>query len=106
LAAYTVAATDIGKYEVALAANTEDVITFGGAAADATITDLTHLEVIHHSGTSPLYFRFGGAATVRGDNCYVVAPGTAVKVQPPTSGDTAVSVISAAAVVYSVANGG
>lgn len=107
MAAYTVAVGDHGKYEVALAANTEDVVTFGGGAGDATVTDLTRVEVVHHSGTAPIYVRFGATAVVKADSCRgVVPPGTSAIFEPSTSGDTAVHVISAAAAVYSVINGG
>lgn len=106
MAAYTVAVGDIGKYELALTANTDDVVTFGGGAADSVIVDLTRVEIVHHSGTNPLYVRFGVAATVKGDGCWMVMPGTATVLPVPTSGDTAVHVISAASAVYSVANGG
>jgi hypothetical protein len=100
LAAYTVAAGDIGKYEIAMTAATEDTVTFTG-------TDLSQVEVKQLSGASPVYFRFGAtAAVVKADGCYDVHPGTAVIVQPPTSGETVVRLISAAAAVVSVSNGG
>lgn len=97
MTAYTVAANDLGKYEKTLAANTEDTVTFGA--------DLTRVEILHHGGAAPIYIRFGGAATVAGDNCRLVMPGTSIITEPPTSGATTVSVISAAAATYSVTNG-
>lgn len=106
MAAYTVAAGDVGKYEIALSANTEDVVTFGGDVGDPTITDLPRVEILHHSGASPIYVRLGATAAVGADNCYIVLPGTSVMVEPSTVGDTSVHVKSAAAAVYSVANGG
>jgi hypothetical protein len=103
VAAYTVAVGEIGKYEIALAANTEDTITFGGGSGDATITDVTAVEVKVLTGTQPVYFCFGTtAATVKGNHCYDAHPGTAVTVQPPTADDTIVRIISAAAATVSV----
>lgn len=102
MAAYTVAAADIGAYEKTLAANTEDTVTFGGGAADPTITDVGAVEIIHHGGAAPIYFRLGATATVAGGPCYMVTPGTAYPVSPSTSGDTDVHLISASTAVYSV----
>jgi hypothetical protein len=106
MAAHTVASTDVGKYELTLAANAEDIVTFGGGSGDTAVTDLKRVEVYHHSGAAPLYVRIGGTATVKGDNCWLVAPNGSVLLDPATAGDTEVHVISAAAAVYSVANGG
>jgi hypothetical protein len=103
MAAYTVAVGDIGKYEIAVAANTEDTVTFGGGAGDAAITDLSQVEIQQVSGAKPVYYCFGStAATVRGAHCRAVYPGTTAKVSPPTSGDTVVRLISEAAAVVSV----
>lgn len=97
MAAYTVAAGDIGKYEIAVSASTEDTVTFTGV-------DVTEVVVKHLSGTKPVYYCFGStAATVRGAHCYDVHPGTAEYKQPPTAGATVVRLISEAAAVVSVA---
>jgi hypothetical protein len=98
LAAYTVAAGDVGKYELVGVANTEDTVTFTG-------TNLDKVDVVVHSGTSPVYFRFGStAAVVKADGCYMATPGTAVTKETTDNSVTVVRVISAAACVYSVAN--
>lgn len=98
MAAYTVAAGDVGKYEIAHVANTEDTVTFTGTAVD-------RVDVVVHSGTSPVYFRFGStAAVVKADGCHMVTPGTSVTCEVPTKDATVVRLISAAACVYSVAN--
>ena len=109
MADYTVAVGGIGKYELPLTANTESTVTFGGGTADPTYVNLGRVEVKCLSGTAPVYFRFGsGAATVKGDNCWDVHPGTAVVVQVGGfgPGDTVVRLISAADAVVSVSNGG
>lgn len=98
MAAYTVAAGDVGKYELTLAANTEDTVTFTGA-------NLDKVDVVVHSGTAPVYFRFGStAAVVKADGCHMVTPGTAVTCESPDNAVTVVRLISAATCVYSVAN--
>ena len=98
MAAYTVAAGDVGKYELIGVANTEDTVTF-------TSTNVDKVDVVVHSGSSPVYFRFGStAATVKGDGTHMVMPGTAVTCESPDNTATVVRVISAAACVYSVAN--
>lgn len=98
MAAYTVAAGDVGKYELVGVANTEDTVTFTARAIDK-------VDVVVHSGTAPVYFRFGStAAVVKADGCHMVTPGTAVTCEVPTKDVTVVRVISAAACVYSVAN--
>jgi hypothetical protein len=98
LAAYTVAAGDVGKYELTGVANTEDTVTFTG-------TNIDKVDVVVHSGSAPVYFRFGStAATVKGDGCHMVTPGTAVTCETPDDSATVVRVISSAACVYSVAN--
>lgn len=98
MAAYTVSAGNVGKYELTGVANTEDTVTFTG-------TNIDTVEVIVHSGTSPVYFCVGStAATVKGDHTHVVLPGTSATYDVPNNDATVVRVISAGASVYSVAN--
>lgn len=98
MTAHTVATGDVGKHEIALAANTEDTVTFA--------VDVTEAEVTQLGGTKPVYFCFGStAATVRGAHCYQV-PTTATRtVQPPTAGNTVVRLICEAAAVVTVIGG-
>jgi hypothetical protein len=97
--AYTVAAGDVGKYEIAVTAATEDTVTFGA--------DVTAVEVKQLAGTKPVYFCFGStAATVKGGHCHDCPPDDRVIVQPPTSGGTVVRLICEATAVVSVSNRG
>lgn len=104
MATYNVPTGHIGVHEIPMAADVEDVVVFGGDAPSSY--DLNLVEVVVVSGTAPVYFRFGtGPATVKGSDCWSAAPGTGVQVSPPTSGDTTVRLICAAAAVVSVSNG-
>jgi hypothetical protein len=92
---YTIAAGGVGKYELALSANTEDIVDFP--------RDLSEVEVKCLTGTAPLYVSFGtAAATVKGDHCYDVPVGTAATLPVRTDGATRVRVISSATATYSV----
>jgi hypothetical protein len=107
VADYTIATGGIGKYELDLVADTESTVTFGGGVADPAVSNLGRVEVKCLSGTTPVYFKFGSsAATVKGDDCWDVHPGTSVVVEVGSSGDTVVRLISAEAAVVSVSNGG
>ena len=92
---YTIASGDVGKYELALAADTEDIVVFP--------RDLSAVEVKALTGTSPLYVCFGTeTATVKGDHCYDVPIGTMAVLPVRTDGATRVHVISDNAATYSV----
>lgn len=108
MANWTVAPGEIGKYEIALAAATEDTVTFG--YGDTDTTDLSDVEVFVHSGAAPVYFRFGSSsvhpATVKGQDCWMCPVGTSVIVDPATEGDTVARLISSAAAVVSVSRAG
>lgn len=98
MAAYTVAVGDVGKYEIAHVANTEDTVTFTSTAVD-------RVDITVHSGTAPVYFRFGStAAVVKADGCHMVPPGVSTTCEVPTKAVTVVRIISSAAAVVSVAN--
>lgn len=104
MAAHDVPTGHIGAHEIALVADTESTVTFGGD--QPSVYDLGQVEVQVISGTAPVYFRFGqGAATVKGTDCWSAQPGTAAVVDVPTAGDTVVRLISAAAAVVSVGRG-
>lgn len=104
MATYNIPTGHIGAYEIAVSANTEDRVIFGGDAPSSY--DLNTVEVVVISGTKPVYFRFGtGPATVKGSDCWFCAPGSGVQVSPPTSGDTTVRLICEAAAVVSVSSG-
>lgn len=96
MAAHTVAAGDMGKHEIALAAATEDTVTFTGRS-------LSQVEISVLSGTKPVYFRTDATTAVSAaDGTRAVYPGTSVVFDPGTSGATVVRLISAAAAVVSV----
>lgn len=104
MATYTVPTGHIGIYEIALVADTESTVTFGGDEPSAYRVGRVEVQVL--TGTAPVYFRFGtGPASVKGSDCWSAHPGTAAVVEPPTSGDTVVRLICAAAATVSVARG-
>jgi hypothetical protein len=97
VANYTIASGNVGKYELSLTANTEDIVDFP--------RDLSTVEVKCLTGTAPIYVSFGTvAATVKGDQCYDVPPGTMVQIPVRTDGNTRVRLISSAAATYSVSS--
>lgn len=77
-----------------LVASTADTVTFEHG--------YPRIEVVHQGSSGVVYVRTDGtAATVAGDDCYVVMPGDAVYVPTgPTPAE--ISVISASAVTYTV----
>lgn len=98
MAAYTVAATDIGKYELTTAASTEDTVTFNKPASSIEVTVL--------SGNAPVYFRFGATTAVaKADGTFAAYPGSTTRVERDTGQETTTVVrfIGDAAAVVSVA---
>lgn len=96
MADYTIDIGDRGAYELALGANTEDMVTF------ARDVDVVEIKVMG-GAPSPVYFTLDASvATVKGGHCYDALPGTGVQVQPETPGPTVVRLISAGAATYSV----
>jgi len=90
MASYTVTTAK----HATLAASTADTVTFGA--------DRDRVEIVNR-GTSELYCTFDGTApTVGGDDCDVVLAGAALQVDVPTTGNTAVKLISAGSTPYSV----
>ena len=93
MAAYTVNHSK----SATLVANTADTVTFRSV--------WSQIEIINR-GTDYLYARFDGtAATVAGDDCDVVMPGTAAVFTPPPNAVTVASLISASATAYSATVG-
>ncbi|MCF7548910.1 hypothetical protein [Pseudonocardia sp. WMMC193] len=94
MASHTIAAGDVGVWEVALSANVADTVTFE--------TGPDHCWVAWHPGaTQPLYLVSGSAnATVKGGHCQMLLPGTSGEIE--TWGTARVSLISAGAGTYSV----
>lgn len=104
MAVHQVPTGHVGVHEIPLSAGVEDRVIFG--ADQPSNFDLDEVEIQVHSGTAPVYFRFGAdPATVRGTDCWSAQPGTSATVSPPTSGDTVVRLISQAAAVVSVGRG-
>lgn len=100
MATYTIAAGKIAAHAKSLGANTEDVVSFSGTSHTGSYRTA---DILIHSGTAPVYFTTdGSAATVAGDNCYVVLPANSAQVSFTLAGSGAVHLISAAAAVYSV----
>jgi hypothetical protein len=90
MANYTTTANRIHK---TLAANTEDVVTFG--------PDFRDIEVVNRNGLGELYFTVDNTpATVAGDNTYCV-PG-AGWMNVPIGDSNIIRLISSVAVSYSV----
>jgi len=102
--AQTLNGTQQGVYEFALTANTEELVTITGAY-DST----SEIVVIHHSGTAPIYAKFGDSAvTVKDGRSRIVPIGSITEIGDSTTGGAGTSVlrlISAAAAVVSVARG-
>lgn len=68
MAAYTIAATDVARHSIEVAAGVEDVVAITG--------DSTGITVLVWSGTEPVYFSINGpAAVVGGANCYAAPVG-------------------------------
>ena len=98
MASHTVPAGHVGVHEQQLAADTVDTVTFTGA-------DLGEGEIIT-DGTAAIYVKFGDAEvpTVAGTDCWQIPEGAGSAVMNPrTSGDTVVNLISSGTPVYSVA---
>ena len=91
--------------------------TLTGSTVDTvTLTEVgAVIQIVHHATTTdPIYFTVGGGAnitlaaaaaatpTAEGDNCRVVASGTALNVAYPASSTAAVKLISAGGVKYTV----
>lgn len=97
MATYTV---NIAKHAT-LTANVVDTVTTGAPRYGQEVE-------VTNRGTAELYFRIDGPApTVGGDDCMVVMPGGAFKVERVSDDHTptVVKLISTAAVPYSVTSG-
>lgn len=68
MTAHTITTTQVGKYEIALAANVEDTVTLD--------VPVYGYEVKVISGTKPVYVIENATATVKGADCYDVPVGT------------------------------
>jgi hypothetical protein len=88
MATYTVAAGAIGKHAFTLTANTVDTVTFADDISEVTVVSL--------DGAAAIYLTLDGSTpTVGGANTYVVPAAIGVAAfEPPTSGPTAVKLIS------------
>lgn len=96
MASYTVAADEVGVQNKTLAVNTVDTVTFS-ADLDAV--------VVFSDGAGALFFTVDGSTpTVGGSKTHLLPAGvrSVRRVTVPTSGNTAVKLISAAATSYSV----
>jgi len=95
MADVTVAADEIGAYEIALVANTAKSVEFQ--------RDLSEVEVANMGGTTTVYVRLSPvaearAATVAGKSCWPVFPNsTATLPAPRIDGNLYVSLISSGA---------
>lgn len=100
MATHTVAAGSIGTAAFTLTADTVDTVVFDG-------TDLDSVQVISLDGAAAIWYTLDGSTpTVGGANCYVVPATVAVDTQePPTSGQTVVTLISAGTPVVRVQQG-
>lgn len=89
MAAHTVAAGQIGVYEVTLTAATVDTVTFDD--------DVDTVEVLSHDGAAAVYFTVDGSTpTVAGKGCWMLpAAASSATVDVGTAGDTVVKLISA-----------
>lgn len=94
MATHTVAAGEVGTGLVTLVASTVDTVTFD--------EDLAAVQTIVPSGGDVWATYDGSTPTVGGANCYYVPAGTEHTIQPRTSGDTVVKVISSTAAVVRV----
>jgi hypothetical protein len=94
MADVTVAADEIGAYEIALTANTAKSVLFS--------RDLSEVEVANLGGTATVYVRFSPeaearAATVAGKSGYAVYPNSVATLPVRVDGHLYVSAISSAA---------
>lgn len=98
MADYTIASSDLGVYEIQLAANTAVTVAF-----ETQITPVgVNAHVTVHSGTSPVYARAGSAVTNRDSKATVIDPRTWATVALSDRDGASVSIISASSAVVSV----
>jgi hypothetical protein len=95
---------EVGAYEIALTANTEQRVIF-------TNRDLSEVEVANLGGTSTVYVALSASgypksATVAGKSCYAVYPNSVVTLPVRVDGATLVSLICATSTTASVASTG
>lgn len=91
MATYSAASTQ----HQTLTANTVDTVTLDG--------DYDTVEVFNRGSTGDIYFRVDGTApTVGGAGSFIVTPGMSLIVDPPTSGNSVVKLISSGTPPYSV----
>jgi hypothetical protein len=97
MATYAVERDAVGAYELALKANSVDVVEFA--------SNLAKVEVIS-DGQAAIYFTVDGEApTLKGENCFYLPAGLAAvrEVQSPRNQPTIVQLISSGTPSYSVA---
>lgn len=69
----------------------------------ALTSDFNSVEVFNRGAANEIWFTTDGTTpTVGGDNCYVVLPGTALRVEPSSPGTTTVQLLCVSANAYSV----
>jgi len=95
----TIAANQIGSYEIALAANTVSNVTIS-----FDYTSPTNLvQVLVHSGTAPVYAKYGAGVTLKDQSSTLIMPQMwSTMLANPNSNQVTVSLISSAAAVVSV----
>lgn len=103
MASYTInrAAGEFAAHAKTLAPGVADSVTFGGSAPGGL--GLRFRVIVHPSAdNTPIYVSVDGAATVAGAKCRPVWPGTSLELSGDLPDPAVASLISAAALTYSV----
>lgn len=97
MTAVAVGATEIGAWEQALVAATEDAVTFARYCPKVRVVNVT--------GTSPIYFTTDGTSVTvggKGTHWLPAVAGTSKTIEVKTGGNTVVKLKSAGTPSYSV----